>query len=163
MCWYWLNKTKKKYRGIDKKKSYEQYLKSKQWLNIRSHAISAMQCKCEFCNSKPVEVHHIFYPKLIDYGYEGIGSLIVVCRRCHQTLHGKFTKPIEKECPLCLTNIGSEYLIVKIKKYELDFQHICKDCHQIAIGKRYKSKNMTFIQYLKFVKEWQLNLYKKIP
>jgi hypothetical protein len=165
ISWYWLSKSKKNYKNKLKRndyKYYKDYLNSKSWQDIRSHAKSAMQSKCEFCNSMPVQVHHIFYPPKKNRGCEGISSLIVVCDKCHKTLHGSLYIGLENVCPLCLTNANNIKLKVNIKHYEVGVQYVCNDCYQIAIGRRYKTQGLTFNQYLKFVQNWQLELYKKI-
>lgn len=164
---YWLLRTKltHKIERIYKKRSYQQdyafYLKSKRWNDIKSTAISSMQCECEFCKAKPVQVHHIFYPNKRNYGYEGIASLIVVCDKCHKVLHGNSLREIKSLCPLCTKSISKISLKIDLKHYELTEQLVCLDCYQIAVGKRYKSKNLTFLQYLKFIRNWQLTLWDK--
>jgi len=62
----------------------EEYLKSKEWQNLRSLVISA-KCACQCCKeSDATDVHHLVYRNLVDVT---INDLIPVCRTCHNLIH----------------------------------------------------------------------------
>lgn len=67
--------------------SYHEYLKSKQWQEIRRVKINNAWHQCEWCGSRDqLEVHHLTYERL---GYERMRDLLVLCHNCHAAHHGK--------------------------------------------------------------------------
>ena len=66
--------------------SYTLYLESKQWAERRALAIHAANGKCQSCGGRnSLNVHHRNYKRL---GKERPTDLIVLCRDCHDILHG---------------------------------------------------------------------------
>lgn len=69
------------------KKSYQEYLKSDVWKNIRQRVISIHGNICESCGSnKDIQVHHTQYSKKVLTG-ESLKGLFVICKSCHTKIH----------------------------------------------------------------------------
>lgn len=67
--------------------SYHEYLKSKQWQEIRRVKLRDAMYQCSKCPStERLEVHHKTYERL---GYESMRDLEVLCHECHAEIHGK--------------------------------------------------------------------------
>lgn len=64
--------------------SYESYLRSPHWLELRRTHLdnTAFCCACK--SKSRLVLHHIYYSRL---GSERTGDLIVLCSNCHQKLH----------------------------------------------------------------------------
>lgn len=69
-----------------KKTSYQQYLQSPKWKELRAAARARAGNKCELCGGAPDHVHHVRYPKR--YQDDHIDNLLVACASCHSKLHG---------------------------------------------------------------------------
>lgn len=67
--------------------SYNDYLQSDRWKRLREQAIVRARGKCEFCGEKAQAVHHVKYPK--NLSNDSLDNLVVVCKKCHETSHGK--------------------------------------------------------------------------
>lgn len=69
-----------------KRMSYDQYLRSPEWKELRQKRIQRDNYQCVICGSaKNLDVHHISY---IHMGESGeIDDLITLCRSCHQKIH----------------------------------------------------------------------------
>ena len=68
--------------------NYGKYLKTKEWYEIRRRKLAGnYYWQCEECGAWPVEldVHHLRYPKR---GTETNEDLKMVCRGCHNEIHG---------------------------------------------------------------------------
>lgn len=66
---------------------YGDYLKTKHWAKVRSHAIERADRRCQQCFSRDrLEVHHMTYERR---GEERPTDLIVLCHDCHQRRHPK--------------------------------------------------------------------------
>lgn len=66
--------------------TYEEYLKSEHWQKVKRKAKRRLNYqKCEFCESKNVELHHITY-KWILTPFE-LRGIISLCRKHHQDVH----------------------------------------------------------------------------
>ena len=77
----------KQKRGF--KKKYSDYLKSKDWADIRIDLFNVRGGKCERCGSTvKLEVHHLHYRNVFK---EEPSDLIILCRICHQLEHDKCT------------------------------------------------------------------------
>lgn len=64
---------------------YKEYIKSKEWLDIRLDIIQTRKC-CERCGSKrQLQVHHKTYKNLFNEEPE---DLELLCARCHMNEHG---------------------------------------------------------------------------
>lgn len=139
------------YRGKD----YQRYLGSWTWKIISKHAMQAMNGKCEFCGEAADAVHHIYYPKdRKDLGLEDISSLCVVCKRCHNVLHGQsYVK--DKLCALCTNIIANKTLYVKHNKLGSNIQMVCGRCYAIADGFRDEANNWSHEKYTVWVNQWQ--------
>ena len=69
--------------------SYQEYLHTPEWSQIREAAIEA-QPWCSLCNSNTgLEVHHSVYPER--RGGESLPMLTVLCDRCHTAFHHRLT------------------------------------------------------------------------
>lgn len=75
-------KRKLRFAGHD---SYEDYLKSDHWRDIRRRALKAADYRCQLCPSdKNLNVHHRNYYRL---GSEWDEDVVVLCKICHSLLH----------------------------------------------------------------------------
>ena len=85
---YWITKCPY-FERADISSEYREYLDSVFWKAKRRKALEKAKFVCELCGSaKNLQVHHISYEHL---GYEPLGDLLVVCKRCHEKLHQKDT------------------------------------------------------------------------
>lgn len=67
------------------RKNYSLYLRSHAWANRRKAAIGA-QHTCSHCgSSSDLQVHHLSYERL---GEELPTDLMVLCKNCHEAVHG---------------------------------------------------------------------------
>lgn len=70
-----------------RKEIYESYIHSSAWRNRRKRALELANYKCEKCGCKEnLHVHHLSYEH---FGNELDNELQVLCRECHQRVHGK--------------------------------------------------------------------------
>lgn len=77
--------------------NYRKYIVSEAWRDKRTELFRVRGKKCEICGSKKsIQVHHLTYERL---GAELLSDLKVVCKPCHEKIHGKkFTSlPIKKK------------------------------------------------------------------
>jgi hypothetical protein len=66
---------------------YAQYLTTPEWKRQRSSALRRARYMCQVCSAKiDLRVHHRTYERR---GCEAPEDLIVLCRQCHATFHGK--------------------------------------------------------------------------
>lgn len=66
---------------------YKDYLKSKEWTEMKIDLIQNRGSKCENCGKKGnVDVHHLTYERLYKEDPE---DLMLLCRSCHSKEHGK--------------------------------------------------------------------------
>lgn len=67
---------------------YEEYLKTPHWNKTRRAALVRARYSCSECYrmNVPLDVHHLTYEHR---GYEYPRDLKVVCRRCHERIHGR--------------------------------------------------------------------------
>ena len=67
---------------------YEEYLKTDHWKRVKKSALSRVDYRCTKCGRKNVQldVHHLTYGHK---GYEYPQDLKVVCRPCHERIHGR--------------------------------------------------------------------------
>jgi len=75
------------------KDTYQDYLQSDWWKSRRKRAMKKALYACQICKeTKDLQVHHNTYERL---GDELDSDMIVVCRNCHEMIHGKtFTAEI---------------------------------------------------------------------
>lgn len=63
--------------------SYEDFLKSDAWREVREKRIAIDGGECLICKSREnLQVHHISYNDLLD-----LNNLRTVCKRCHDDIH----------------------------------------------------------------------------
>lgn len=136
-------------------KSYQYYLGSSNWITLAKHATDAMDGNCEFCGKGASSVHHVYYPKnRSNLGLENIASLCVVCKKCHDVLHGMDAQSVYK-CPLCQKAKGTKKLAIKINHHGKPRQLVCGRCKSIATGFRDNAYKWSFTKYRKWINEWQ--------
>jgi len=65
----------------------EEYLKTPEWARLRRLVMARSDGVCERCHRKADvwNVHHLTYERL---GCELLTDLVLLCRRCHQSIHG---------------------------------------------------------------------------
>lgn len=69
------------------KKKYQDYLKSKEWAEIKLDLYQTRGKKCEVCGSnKRIEVHHKHYNNVFK---EEPNDLLLLCHDCHSKEHKK--------------------------------------------------------------------------
>jgi hypothetical protein len=67
--------------------NYAEYLKSKEWRDIRNRLLKERGFNCERCNSKKnLQIHHLTYERL---GFEEDNDLVILCEKCHKEVHHK--------------------------------------------------------------------------
>jgi hypothetical protein len=66
--------------------SHRQYLRSSTWQKIRKEAFNHYGKICKKCGGLGTDVHHLRYPDV--QGEEKIKDLMVLCRSCHEAIHG---------------------------------------------------------------------------
>lgn len=76
-----------KFYARQKYATYEDYLLSPRWEEIRSSVVVRARGRCEIsgCGLALEEVHHKFYPRV--WGTEEIGTLIGLCADHHREEH----------------------------------------------------------------------------
>jgi len=79
---YYKRNKKLKKHGFD---SYQDFLKSKKWKNLKAFAWDHLKVyKCFFCKEKPYTLHHVKYTKITG---NTLSWLIPVCKSCHSNIH----------------------------------------------------------------------------
>jgi len=77
-----------------RKLSYEEYISSVSWSNLRKEALERDGFRCRFCNEGgaevPLEVHHRDYPKYWDE--DCLDNLTTLCRNCHHIITSEIRK-----------------------------------------------------------------------
>ena len=78
-------------RLVQRYESYQHYLQSQEWQEIRQSVMERARGMCEVCREagvlrKAMDIHHVRYPKL--WGQEHLTDLLAVCRAHHRLLHG---------------------------------------------------------------------------
>lgn len=71
-------------------KKYAQYLKSKEWIDLKIDLISMRGQKCEKCGKHKksptlLQIHHLTYKNIFNESPE---DLMILCSRCHRIEHG---------------------------------------------------------------------------
>lgn len=68
--------------------TYQEYIETPYWDNTRKRALKAAGYRCQKCRkvNVPLDVHHLTYERR---GQELLSDLLVVCRPCHEAIHGK--------------------------------------------------------------------------
>lgn len=70
---------------MTRKETYDEYLLSQHWSDLRESALNRSNRKCEACGVKAIHGHHLFYrDNLADCTIEDIMAL---CSRCHGLWH----------------------------------------------------------------------------
>ncbi len=65
---------------------YDEYLLSAHWIKTRRRAIGLAGGRCAWCPSRRrLNVHHLTYRRI---GCERDDDLLVLCRCCHEKVHG---------------------------------------------------------------------------
>lgn len=69
-------------RTTRRQQSYQEYLKSAHWQEIRKEKLKEAGYKCEKCGAKEsLDIHHLTYARL---GHERMSDLQALCRPCHR-------------------------------------------------------------------------------
>ena len=64
---------------------YDQYLKSKEWSDIREPVLRKYNYQCAICYGTSIlQVHHLTYKNI---GHENMEDLICLCKSCHEKTH----------------------------------------------------------------------------
>lgn len=71
----------------ERKRRYEEYLTTPEWMNRKHLVMERASGLCEGCRSHPAtEVHHLTYEHA---GDEFLFELVAICRKCHDRLHDR--------------------------------------------------------------------------
>lgn len=71
-----------------RKRRYQQFMASDEWKHIRGLKLDLASHRCEKCGvGDPLDVHHLTYDRF--GGDELLTDLQVLCRDCHETVHGR--------------------------------------------------------------------------
>ena len=69
-------------RTTRRQQSYQEYLKSDHWREVRKEKLKEAGYKCERCGAKEsLDIHHLTYARL---GHERMSDLQALCRPCHR-------------------------------------------------------------------------------
>ena len=72
-----------------KKMSYEKFLNTPYWVEVRKVVLQRRGCRCASCGAQDrLEVHHKTYEHRGDE-MRHLELLVVLCRDCHASVHGK--------------------------------------------------------------------------
>jgi len=67
---------------------HQQFMASDEWKHIRGLKLDLASHRCEKCGvGDPLDVHHLTYDRF--GGDELLTDLQVLCRDCHETVHGR--------------------------------------------------------------------------
>lgn len=84
----WLNyldSKKKKQPKKNRKKQYQDYLKSNEWAQLKIDLFNYRGRSCEICGvNYSLQVHHLTYENIFNEEPE---DLIILCKKCHQKQH----------------------------------------------------------------------------
>lgn len=70
---------------VERTHTYQEYLQSPKWQEIREDALRQARHRCRICNSRhQLEVHHRTYDRI---GHERPDDPTVLCRPCHELFH----------------------------------------------------------------------------
>jgi len=81
-------------RREEKKRLYEEYLRSPEWKAIRRKVLARDQhrCRASGCERRATVVHHARYPHVL--GREHLSWLYSLCAPCHDEIHRRHRKPV---------------------------------------------------------------------
>jgi 5-methylcytosine-specific restriction endonuclease McrA len=120
----------------DRKKAYNEYLKSAKWINFRNKIKLDRGNKCEICSISGVELHghHLTYVRFMN---ELESDIQILCKQCHKDVH---TKP-QKKAKRLKTNEPKHYSYtpIKVKKNKV------KVVDRYKLKKKRKAKIKTFL------------------
>lgn len=72
--------------------SYEEFLESDYWIQVRKRVLARDGFRCQSCDSKKtLHVHHLTY-KNHGQEHEHLEDLVTLCARCHEQAHPEKTK-----------------------------------------------------------------------
>lgn len=77
---------------------YYQYIKSKEWFDLKIDILQKRGCYCEKCKKRKypaaLQLHHLTYERLFK---EEPQDLMLVCKKCHEKEHGLNKKPVKQK------------------------------------------------------------------
>jgi hypothetical protein len=73
-------------------KKYGEYLKTKQWRELRETVFKRDGYKCLLCGEKANNCHHLSYGNMLKYGYSKRLECASLCKKCHEKIHDKALK-----------------------------------------------------------------------
>ena len=77
---------------------YDQYLKTGVWRIFRARWIERHGDRCARCRRKGEELHHRTYARI---GRERDDDVVLLCRQCHDTFHGRHGMDVEQTDAFC--------------------------------------------------------------
>jgi len=152
-----VKKKKFKKKRLFTKASYQEYLNTPLWREIRQRVIDKKGTCCEGCGGDYIiQVHHTFYTKIIISG-KSLRGLRVVCKTCHKKIHklvddGEMSlkkatktilgniKPKPKKKEHSLKIIKSSGLPATLHHSVMAINSICKDKSSEYFVEKYESR-----------------------
>ena len=75
------------YQRQQRRNDYNDYMRSEDWKHVRRLKLEFAGNRCEKCGATDeLHVHHLTYDR---FGHENLTDLQVLCRDCHETVHGR--------------------------------------------------------------------------
>ncbi len=139
------------------KLKYREYLKSKEWVELKIDLLQLRLCKCEKCKIKlpanKLQIHHKTYERLYN---ELASDLLILCGSCHKKEHGIKNKTKRKPNK-------EKILRVKSKKPSLEYLKNHYEFSKKKIHNRFKCGKYDYKTYssaLKGNNTWYKNKLK---
>lgn len=67
--------------------SYQEYLISPLWIEIRNRVLRAAKHRCLYCGERATQVHHEFYT-IESLRGDSVWGMAASCPECHEAQHG---------------------------------------------------------------------------
>ena len=75
-------------RRANRTAEYHDYLRTDDWKRKRYLVLKRDRWRCVYCGARATQVHHREYAP-VNIGHEPIDLLVSVCKRCHESQHGR--------------------------------------------------------------------------
>lgn len=128
--------------------SYQHYLRSPLWKQIRARVFARAEGRCEDCqDNPPTEVHHLSYGLGVMSGNDDL-ELRAVCSQCHEWRHGITGKPVSRK-----RRRRDKHARKALKAYEQKWKHTIKKStlpvvsdRQVFCAKKFKRRFQPALQ-----------------
>jgi hypothetical protein len=117
--------------------TYDEYLPSPQWRQLRSQAIARDGRKCRLCNSSHrLQAHHRHYPPYGAWHLDRIENLTTLCVWCHERVDHRRQRQLQlrarRELPqaaLLVTVVPAVALLIALMDWHPLIQSLIARCH----------------------------------